>query len=216
MPDTSTRTVPIARSPITVPGPRAVVDGWEVSTRRSAAALRLADASPLAKLGVRASADGAFARALDVPFLRSRRDGDVLVVGSGPGEWLLVGGVAEGARLREAVTSRTGDDLVHVVDLTHGRALVRLTGRDAARALSKVCAIDLDDRVTPDGSAFRTSVAKIATDVVRDDAGAADGEPSYLLHCERSSGQYLFDCLLDAGREFAIEPAGSDLSGKGA
>ena len=27
---------------------------------------------------------------------------------------------------------------------------------------------------------------------------------SYLLHCERSSGQYLADSLLDAGAEFGI------------
>ena len=215
MPDTPVL-APVARSPITIPGPRSVLQGWEVSTRRSAAALRLADASPLTKLLVRADADGAFARALDVPFTRSRREDDVLVVGSAPGEWLLVGGAGQAGRLREQVSSRTGDDLVHTVDLTHGRALMRMTGRAAARALSKVCAIDLDDRVTPEGTAFRTSVAKIATDVVRDDAGAATGEPSYLLHCERSSGQYLFDCLLDAGREFGVEPAGSVLDGKGA
>lgn len=216
MPETWTRAVPVARSPITVPGPRSVVEGWEVTTRRSAAALRLADASPLAKLAVRADADAAFARALGVPFLRSRREDDVLIVGSGPGEWLLIGSAGTSERLRERVQSRTGDDLVTTVDLTHGRALMRMTGRDAARALAKVCAIDLDDAVTPDGTAFRTSVAKIATDVVRDDAGAATGEPSYLLHCERSSGQYLFDCLLDAGREFGVEPDGSDLDGKGA
>ncbi len=216
MPDTSILAVPIARSPIKVPGPRSVIAGWEVSTRRSAAALRLADASPLAKLGIRADAESAFARDLDVPFLGSRREDDVLIVGSGPGEWLLISSAGSLERLHERVQDRSGDDFVTAVDLTHGRALMRMTGHAAARALAKVCAIDLDDAVTPGGTAFRTSVAKIATDVVRDDAGAGTGEPSYLLHCERSSGQYLFDCLLDAGREFGVEPAGSDLHGKGA
>jgi glycine cleavage system aminomethyltransferase T len=48
-------------------------------------------------------------------------------------------------------------------------------------------------------------VAKLATDVIRDDIRL---ERSYLLHCERSSGQYLYDALLDAGREFGIEPDG--------
>jgi glycine cleavage system aminomethyltransferase T len=43
------------------------------------------------------------------------------------------------------------------------------------------------------------------TDVVRDDQ---DGVLSYLLHCERSSGQYLFDALIDAGDEFGIEVEG--------
>jgi len=48
-------------------------------------------------------------------------------------------------------------------------------------------------------------VAKQVTDVVRDDQ---NGERSYLLHCERSSGQYLFDALVDAGVEYDIEVDG--------
>jgi glycine cleavage system aminomethyltransferase T len=52
-------------------------------------------------------------------------------------------------------------------------------------------------------------VANLVTDVVRVDR---DGLPSYLLHCERSSGQYLFDTLLDAGREFGIEIDGCPTS----
>ena len=55
--------------------------------------------------------------------------------------------------------------------------------------------------MTPNGSAFRSSVAGIAVDVIRDDSGET---LSYLLHCERSSGQYLFDALLSAGETFAI------------
>ena len=49
------------------------------------------------------------------------------------------------------------------------------------------------------------AIAKVMTDVVRDDE---DGEVSYLLHCERSSGQYLFGALFDAGEEFGIEVGG--------
>lgn len=203
---------PVARSPITVAGPRSVVHGWEISTRHSAAALRLSDASPLAKVSVRADADGALADALGVRFRGSRRADGVLVIGSGPGEWLLVGRVGLAPEIAEKVRGQGEGEFATVVDLTHGRALMRLTGHDASRALSKVCAVDLSDTETPEGAAFRTSVAKLPTDVVRDDAGAGTGEPSYLLHCERSSGQYLFDCLLDAGAEFGVEPAGPHLS----
>ena len=97
-------------------------------------------------------------------------------------------------------------EMVSVIDLTHGRALLRLSGADGVGVLAKLCAIDLADTVTPNLSAFRSSVAKLVTDVVRDDL--ADGTRSYLLHCERSSGQHLFDCLIDAGAEFGIDIAG--------
>ncbi len=196
---------PVARSAIRQRPPVVVRAGWEVCDLRSHAALRLADHSPLAKVGVRARPDGAVAACLGMPHGRAQRDPHgTLVVGAGPGEWLLVG--ASGSV--SAVMSRvdTADDgLVSVLDLTHGRALVRLTGSAGDRLLAKVCAIDLSDRGTPDGAAFRSSVAKLVTDVVRDDA---DDERSYLLHCERSSGQYLFDVLLDAGGELGIEVEG--------
>src|SRR5438094_336608 len=82
-------------------------------------------------------------------------------------------------------------------------------GPDARRVLARLCGVDLGDDITPDGAALRTSVAAVATDVIRDDAAAGGSEnhhdndtnsdangdatgggPSYLLHCERSSGQY--------------------------
>jgi heterotetrameric sarcosine oxidase gamma subunit len=108
-----------------------------------------------------------------------------------------------------AVTQRVeevqDEGLVSPFDATHGRALVRITGPRAPDLLAKVCAIDFSEAVTPNGAAFRSSVAKLVTDVVRDDR---DEEISYLLHCERSSGQYLFDALVDAGDEFGIEVDG--------
>jgi sarcosine oxidase gamma subunit len=68
--------------------------------------------------------------------------------------------------------------------------------------LAAVCGIDLSDRFSPDGTAFRSAVAAVATDVIRDDVA---GVRSYLLHCERSSGRYLFDALVSAGHDFGIE-----------
>jgi heterotetrameric sarcosine oxidase gamma subunit len=207
----------------------AVTDGWEVSARRSAAALTITDCTPLTKIQVRAPIDGPAAAALGVRFGRAGRDASgTLVVGSGPGEWLLL--AAPGTE-----PDAPPDPSASWVDLTHGRALIRLNGKSAPAVLAKVCGVDLSDTITPDGAAFRTSVAALATDVIRDDlpgaAGASrDGRPeagpsgwhaggsggvaprgstarapSYLLHCERSSGQYLFDALLRAGADLGIE-----------
>lgn len=203
---------PIAHSPIAPSGSVAIVEGWQVCTRSSTAALRLIDLSSLAKVAVRATPGGAVARALNVVHGRAARDlRGRLVIGSGPDEWLIVAPV--GAAPSVAATLVSSDDpasagegdLVTVIDVTHGRALMRLSGLRSASALEKLCAIDLSDRATPDGRALRSSVAKLVTDVVRDDR---EGEPSYLLHCERSSGQFLFDAVLDAGAEFGIDVAG--------
>jgi heterotetrameric sarcosine oxidase gamma subunit len=215
--------IPTARSPIKAAEPVVVKAGWEVSARRASAGeagagtLTLTDCTPLAKVQVRAPVDGAVAAALGVRFGRAARDpGGTLVAGSGPGEWLLLappgGAGALAAMLERTVAQGQAPPGEHVtwVDLTHGRALMRLHGSAAARVLAKVCGIDLRDDVTPDGAAFRTAVAALATDVIRDDSG---GTRSYLLHCERSSGQYLFDALLSAGAEFAIEIDGFEPPG---
>jgi len=198
--------VPVARSPITPVPPVTVEYGWEVSARRSAAELKITDSTPLAKILVLASTDGEIASILGVPFGRAARDAHgTLVVGSGPGEWLLLSTPGTGAEVVGRIEQVRDRGLVSVFDATHGRALVRITGAMAPDLLAKVCAIDFSEAVTPNGAAFRSSVAKQVTDVVRDDQ---NGERSYLLHCERSSGQYLFDALVDAGVEYDIEVDG--------
>ena len=211
-------TAPVARSPIAPAPPVVVKAGWEVSGRRASAAgagaLTLTDCTPLTKVQLRARVGGEVAASLGVPFGRAARDPDgTLVVGSGPGEWLLLAAPGRAGSLEpmlEKAAAQAPGESVTWVDLTHGRALIRLCGSSAASVLAKVCGIDLSDDITPDGAAFRTSVAALATDVIRDDA---DGTRSYLLHCERSSGQYLFDALLTAGAEFAIEIDGFETPG---
>jgi heterotetrameric sarcosine oxidase gamma subunit len=191
-----------------------VVAGWEVSAIRAAGDLTLTDCTPLAKMLVRAPAGGMAAAELGVAFGRAARDSQgVLVVGSGPGEWLLLAppGQAAGPMDRlEAMAARQDGETVSVIDLTHGRALMRLTGPRAPGVLSAVCGIDLSEEITPDGAAFRAGVAAVATDVIRDDVA---GVRSYLLHCERSSGRYLFGALLSAGRDLGLEVDGFTLPG---
>jgi heterotetrameric sarcosine oxidase gamma subunit len=197
---------PVARSPISPAPPVTVEYGWEVSSRRTAAELRIMDCTPFVKVLVRAPTEGGAGRTLGVRFGRAARDEHgTLVAGSGPGEWLLLAAPGTGAEVAGRVEETSDEGLVSVFDVTHGRALVRITGARTPDLLAKVCGIDLSEEVTPDGAAFRSSVAKLVTDVVRDDLG---DERSYLLHCEWSSGQYLFDALLDAGDEFGIDVEG--------
>ena len=207
----------IARSPIRPAEPVTVVAGWEVSGNRATSPLTITDLTPLAKIVVRARWDGAAAGALGVPHGRgARNDTGALVTGSSPGEWLVLAppGTAPEvtAALREAAD---GAELVTVLDLTHGLAVMRITGERSADLLAKVCAVDFGDRVTPDGSALRSSVARLAAGVVRDDQDGASAPAvrSYLLHCDRSYGEYLFGALVDAGREFGIEVDGFRLPG---
>jgi heterotetrameric sarcosine oxidase gamma subunit len=201
--------------------------GWEVSGGRSEAALTITDCTPLAKVQLRAPWNGAMAKALGVPFGRADREGGGaysasqdgpegvwLVVGSGPGEWHVLAPPGAAAAVADwlatVAADAAGDEFVSMTDLTHGRALVRVTGPDAAGLLARLCGTDLEDDMAPDGAALRSAVAGVATDIIRDDRAAV---PSYLLHCERSSGQYLFGALVSAGESLGIGVDGFRLPG---
>jgi heterotetrameric sarcosine oxidase gamma subunit len=190
------------------PPPVAVVDGWQVSTHRAAAPLRVADHTALPKTGIRAPRDGGLAALLPPCGRTARLDGGALACGFGPGEWMILGPAPSSAPaskdwLRDLATGH--DEHVTVLDETHGRVVLRLTGDHAPEALARICAIDLHDSVTPDRTALRTQMAALTTDLVRDDVA---GTRSYLLGCEWSSGQYLFDEVLAAGAEFDIAVEG--------
>ena len=205
---------PLSRSPIAPAPPVRVEAGWEVSGGRSDAALTITDCTPLAKVHLRAPWNGAMAKALGVPFGRADREQGWLVVGSGPGEWLVLAPPGAAAAVTDwlatVAADAAGDEFVSTTDLTHGRALVRVTGPETADLLARLCGADLHDDMAPDGAALRSAVAGVATDIVRDDRG---GVPSYLLHCERSSGQYLFGALVSAGESLGIGVDGFRLPG---
>ena len=94
-----------------------------------------------------------------------------------PGEWIELG---------------AGDAPEDGVDITHVRAMLRLSGPGASDALSYLCALDLSDTMTPNGAAARTLVADVATELIRDDQG---DEPSYVLLVSRSFATHLWERL---------------------
>ena len=164
--------------------------------------LVLADASATVKWLVRASGSPNAAERLGAPFGSSQAAaGGALVLGSRPGEWVVLGTPGAVAEAVEGLGSSDSSDFVTAVDWTHGRALFRVTGHAASRMLEKVCSLDWSDPMTPDGAVASASVAKVTCDIARNDV---DGTPSYLVFCDRSFGQYLFDALIDAGDEFGL------------
>lgn len=203
IPPPGTGELPLARSPISPAPPRERHGAWEVSGRRSSAALVLADLTALAKVQVRSQSGDELAERMSVAFGRAQRDGSGnLVVGEAPDEWLVLGPSGRERAILAALDGVGAGAFTTVIDLTHAYVLVRLTGDEASAVLSKLCPVDLSARTTPDGTAFRTALAGLVVTLVRDDVA---GHASYLCYCERSSGQYLFDTLRDAGNEFGVD-----------
>ncbi len=186
------------KSPVDV-GPLTSPDG----------SVTVADAASTTKVQVRAAADTAAAAALGVSYGRSRRRPDgTLVCGTRPDEWTIYGAAGQAAAISATVPT---DGFVTVIDITHGRAMLRISGSNATSALNKICNLDLGDELTPDGAVFSASVGNVGCDLVRDDR---DGQTSFLIGCERSFGRFLFIAVVDACTEFGVQvPAGWELHG---
>lgn len=129
--------------------------------------------------------------------------------------------VFDGHHLAPGTSEGTGEDLAwsvspgectvlgkvpdrETVDLTHVRAMFRLTGTHAAQLINRVCSLDLTDAMFPSGAAARTLFAGVATEIVRDDQG---GRPSYLIVPSSSYKTYIRDVIEDAGAEFGLKQA---------
>ncbi len=190
---------PVARGPYPFVGQSRIEGNWEVSSGPTGE-LTITDLSRLAKWTVRAAPDSVTAASLPKAGTLTRSNGN-LVLGGAPGDWLIVGPP-------EAPAGITGVDgeFVSIVDVTHGRALLRLTGAGARDLLSKTCALNLSDRTCPNGTSTRSQVAGIVTDLARDDVS---GTLSFLLHSERSASRSLLTALLEAGHEYGAVFAGT-------
>jgi heterotetrameric sarcosine oxidase gamma subunit len=106
-----------------------------------------------------------------------------------------------------ALTAACRSTPVTITDVTHGRFELRLVGPAAPVLLSKVCGIDFHGSAFGTGQARETSVAKTRQLVIRADLGDL---PAYRLIGGRGLGLYIWDTLMEAGRDLGVEPIGAD------
>ena len=94
---------------------------------------------------------------------------------------------------------------VHVTDLTGALAAVNLAGPRSREVLARLTDLDLSPAALPYLRAAEGRVAGVPVLILR--IGFV-GELGYELHFPAQYGEYLWEALLDAGREFGIAPFG--------
>jgi sarcosine oxidase subunit gamma len=144
----------------------------------------------LAAYGRGEAARSALSRALGIQLPgagASTEAGGVAALSVGPGRWLLVG---DEAAINSLPTP--SDDEAAVIDLTGGRSVLTLTGRNAVRTLIKGTAVDLDPSIFGAGSVAATALARVAVVIWR--RGDA-----YDVIVPRSYAVTLRDWLIEAG-----------------
>lgn len=103
------------------------------------------------------------------------------------------------------VAAPAASGLVTVTDVTHGRAEVQLIGPNSRDLLSRLCGLDFHPATFPNQSARQSSVAKTTQLIIRRDLGQL---PAFALVGARSLAAYLYDTIMQAGRDLGIAPIG--------
>ncbi len=109
------------------------------------------------------------------------------------------------ARKKLTTASAAAEQFVTVTDITHGRAEIRVIGPDSQELLSKVCGLDFHPSAFPNETAKQSSLAKTTQLIIRRDIG---GVPAFSIIGAQSLGAYIWDTMVEAGREFEILPTG--------
>ena len=97
------------------------------------------------------------------------------------------------------------DTFVSIIDQTSGLVGFSISGPESTGMMRKLCTLSFNSKDFPDLHVAQSSFAKIRTTILRHGRGTS---PAFELFADRSYGKYLWDAILDAGREFSIQPVG--------
>ena len=132
-------------------------------------------------------------------------DGKTQIFWNGPNSWMVVASDIECGRaageLLQTLQEAVGK-LGAVVDQSHGRSVLRLSGTRARQVMAKNTAIDLHPRVFAAGQCALTSIAHMNATIVQ-----VDDTPTYDLFVSRSMARSFAHAIEHACHEFAEELA---------
>jgi len=125
--------------------------------------------------------------------------GKLAFIGMGPGQWLAV---EQGSADPQAFAAKLTEDLAgmaSVSDQSDARAVIRVSGPAARRALAKGLPVDLHPRVFGPGDAALTQIALIGAHIWQ-----IDEAPTYEIAVFRSLAGSFSDWLIASAAEFGI------------
>lgn len=134
--------------------------------------------------------------------LTAARKRDVSMLWLGPDEWLVVTPDRRIERIRHALSDALDGQHAAVVDVSHSRTILALSGPDAHAVLAKGCPLDFHPRVFGPGRCAQSRLAKCQVLIHQTSAA-----PAFEIYVHRSFAQYAWTWLEDAGREFGVRIA---------
>jgi sarcosine oxidase subunit gamma len=124
---------------------------------------------------------------------------ELTFIWSGPDQWLAYKRVAPPGGMESLLAHSLGD-LASIVDQSHGRAILRVTGPKVREALAKGVTIDLHPRAFKTGDTAATLVSHIAVQLWQ-----IDDRPTYEFAVARGFAQSFWHWLESSAAEFGLE-----------
>ncbi len=94
---------------------------------------------------------------------------------------------------------------VHLTNVTSSQAGISLVGPFSPHVLMKMTDVDVALKKFPSMSCAQGGVARVPTIIIRNDVGSL---PAFELYFSRELGEYMWEAVVEDGREFGINPFG--------
>jgi heterotetrameric sarcosine oxidase gamma subunit len=114
----------------------------------------------------------------------------------GPGSWLVCASELETGELAVELETPLGG-VASVVELSHARSILSLSGPQVLSALAKLCSLDLHPKIFVVGSCANTTMHHMAVHIAR-----VPGRDDFELHVMRGFAVSLCEALVSASTEY--------------
>jgi heterotetrameric sarcosine oxidase gamma subunit len=130
-----------------------------------------------------------------------------------PEEFLLLTPPGAERKLSDSLQAEieSQDIFASLVDQTSGLVGLSIFGPKSKGVMKKLCAIDFDTKDLHNFYVVQSSFATVRSTII---GQAQDALPVFELFADGSYGEYLWDTILDAGREFGVHPVGWETIGR--
>lgn len=117
----------------------------------------------------------------------------------GPDEWLLVGPPGSEGVMASGLREALAGQHAAITDVTEGRTVIGLGGRNARDVLMKGCPLDIHPRQFKPGYCAQSALAKASIILHQ-----TSDDPAYDIYIESSFADYLWTWLEDAALEYGL------------
>ena len=115
---------------------------------------------------------------------------------------MMVGPPGSEGAIAEGLLGALEGQHAAITDVTEGRTVIGLAGRNARDVLMKGCPLDVHRREFKPGDCAQSVLAKAT--IILHQTAEADGGPAYDIYVERSFADYLWTWLEDAALEYGL------------